>query len=440
VNVSSKLSPLTLYLFVFALASVPLLDLTLAAGGDPTRRDELVRFARGTQGMDSWHPMYRALRHLESESEPKSEPERALYPWLFFEQRVKFIYPPTSLLLLDLLPRDALQRALNLLSWLCVVASVVASAAILDRSLERSRFAAAGATDRAARLAVAAALGLGFYPVVKAYTLGQMQVVVNALFAVCVLCWQRERKAAAGVLIALMAAVKPHYGVIALWGVLRGERRFAAAAALAGLALVLVSVLRFGWHTHLDYLSVAAHVSRLGEAYWPNQTPNGFLHRLLGNGVSGHWDPQVYPPYHALVHVGTLAAAAALLAVGLWPVRSGARGGGLDVCAAALAATIASPIAWEHHYGVLLPMFALLLPAALAAPRSGAALAVLAAAFAVAASHVHAQALLTDTPWRVLQSSLLFAALAVLALLVRLRSVPSAGPDPPTADRRAGLL
>lgn len=421
-SVAAKLSPLTLWLLVFAAATGPLLDLLLAAGGDPTRHDELLRFASGVQGVDSWHPMHQARLHLEQD--PGSDPARALYPWLFFEQRVKFIYPPTSLLLLDVLPRDALQRALNVLSWLCVVASAIASAAILDRGLARSRFAPANPADRAARFAVATAAGLLFYPVLKAYTLGQMQVVVNALFAVCVLCWQRERKAAAGVLVALMAAVKPHYGVIAVWGALRGERRFAAAAVAAGAALLFASVLRFGWQTHLDYVSVAAHVSRLGEAYWPNQTPNGFLHRLLGNGVSGHWDPHVYPPYHAVVHAGTLAAAAALLAVAMWPVRGGARGGTLDLCCAALAATIASPIAWEHHYGVLLPIFAVLLPALLAgAPVGGLALA--AVAFAVSASYVHALARLTGTPWSAFQSALLFAALAMLALLARLRARPA---------------
>jgi hypothetical protein len=423
VSVTAKLSPLTLWLLVLAAASGPVLDLALAAGGDPTRSSELRRFAAASQGVDSWHPMYQARVHLES------QPERPLYPWLFFEQRVKFIYPPTSLLLFDLLPDDALQRALNALSWLCVVASAVASAAILDRALAGSRAAPASAVDRAARIAVAAAAGLLFYPILKAYTLGQMQVVVNALFAACLLCWQRERKALAGVLLALMAAVKPHYGVIAVWGALRGERRFAAAAAAAGLALLAVSVLRFGWQAHVDYASVAAHVSRLGEAYWPNQTPNGFLHRLLGNGVAGHWDPHVYPPYHAAVHAGTLAAAAALLAVALWPVRGSLRGGCVDLCSAALAATIASPIAWEHHYGVLLPIFAVLLPALLERPQPGRRLAVLAAAFAVAASYVHALVRLTDTPWSVLQSSLLFAALAVLALLLGLRA-ESAGVVP----------
>src|SRR5262249_58972314 len=33
----------------------------------------------------------------------------------------------------------------------------------------------------------------------------------------------------------------------------------------------------------------------------------------------------------------------------------------LDFCTMGLSATVASPIAWEHHYGILLPIFSVLL-------------------------------------------------------------------------------
>jgi len=201
--------------------------------------------------------------------------------------------------------------------------------------------------------------------------------------------------------------------------------------------LLGVSVLRFGLEHHLDYLSVASHVSRHGEAYWPNQTPNGLLQRLLDNGVSSHWDPRVYPPYHAGVHAGTLAGAALLLVAGLlWPVRGPGRGGALDLAGAALAATIASPIAWEHHYGVLLPIFALLLPALVQSARPWLArrgLPLLAAAFALAAVHLEPLARLSGTSWNPLQSLLLLVALGLLGLLLVLRSTdpfhPSGDPD-----------
>ena len=34
----------------------------------------------------------------------------------------------------------------------------------------------------------------------------------------------------------------------------------------------------------------------------------------------------------------------------------------VDFCGMAVSLTIASPIAWEHHYGILLPIFAIMLP------------------------------------------------------------------------------
>ena len=418
-SAGSRPSPFTLRLALFALASVFVVNGSLLALGEPTSWDELRLFASATQGVDSWRPMNQAHSYLGMDS------EQPLYQWLFFGQKIKFIYPPTSLLLFDLLPRDSLLAALNLFSWLLVVLTGGFSVAIFDRALQRSQLVASGDRDRATRIAIAALLALSFYPVLKAYTLGQMQVWVNGLFAACLWCWLSDRKATAGVLVALIAAVKPQYGVIALWGLLRGERRFVVAAAVSGLLVLGVSVLRFGWEHHTDYLSVLAHVSRHGEAYWPNQTLNGFLQRLLGNGVSAHWDPHVYPPYHAGVYLGTLAGSIALLGGALfWPLRGAGRAGVFDLAAVTLAVTIASPIAWEHHYGVLLPIFALLLPAVLETPAVGRkALPLLAIGFALAASYLHPLGRLSDTLWNPLQSLLLLVALAVLALLLRLRSV-----------------
>lgn len=409
-----SLSSLTLRLALFALLACVLVNAPLFGMGEPTSWDELKLFATGSQGVDSWRPMNQARAYLGLEQ------GKPLYQWLFFEQRIKFIYPPTSLLLLDLLPRDSLRAALNLLSWLLVVLTASFSVAILDRGLQRSRFAASGA-DRVARIAIAAVMALCFYPVQKAYTLGQMQVWVNALFAACLWCWISERKLAAGVLVTLMAAVKPQYGLIVLWGLLRRQHRFVAAAVVSGLVLLGVSVLRFGWEHHLDYLSVLSHVSRHGEAYWPNQTLNGFLQRLLGNGVSSHWDPHVYPPYHPVVYAGTLLGSVALLAVALfWRVAEAGRGGAFDLAALTLTATLVSPIAWEHHYGVLLPIFALLLPVVLERPN---ALVVLAISYGVAANYLHALSRLSDTAWNPLQSLLLFVSAGVLVVLLGERSV-----------------
>ncbi len=272
----SRLSPPTRALLGLTLASFGV-ALALAVVSERSVVDEWQRFASGAQGVDSWRPMNQASLYL------RDDPEKPLYQWLFFEQKVKFIYPPTSLLFVDglraLVPEGALQRALNFVSWWLV-----------DRLLLRADLGPRDGLDRGLRLALVFALTLGFYPVVKAYTLGQMQVVVNAAFAGFAVCWASGRRAGAGALAVVMAAVKPQYGALLLWGLVRREWGFVRGALLAGVPLLLVSLALYGVASHLDYLSVAAHVGRLGEAYWPNQTLNGLLQRALGNGNAAAWD------------------------------------------------------------------------------------------------------------------------------------------------------
>jgi alpha-1,2-mannosyltransferase len=87
----------------------------------------------------------------------------------------------------------------------------------------------------------------------------------------------------------------------------------------------------------------------------------------------------------------------------------------------ALSLTMASPIAWEHHYGILLPIFAVL-ASRIEEPAS---LAWLAFAYASAATYFQAAQLLAQTPLNPLQSYLLFAGLAALIALHLLRGEPS---------------
>lgn len=412
-------SPPTRHLALFLLVSALGVHVALAAFGERGALHETGLLLRGEQGGDSWVPMLLAYV-------TPSDPTHPLYQNLFFERRVKFVYPPTTLLLfraLELtLPQRAWKAALDILSWLCVAIAIASSAALLDRGLARASPPASSA-DRVARLALAVACGLVFYPLIKACTLGQMQVVVNAAFAACLLCWQSGRRATAGVLVALMAVIKPQYGLFVLWGFVRREWRFAASAALAGLALLGLSVACFGVADHVDYLRVVAYVGRHGEAYWPNQSLNGFLQRLFDNGQSRIWDPVAYPPFHPLVYAGTLVGSLLLLGAGLfWAPRIRPRADAVDLAGFAVALTLASPLAWEHHYGVLLPILAVALVATLERPvRGRASLALLAVCGLIASNYFEALGRLSGTVWNPLQSLLFGAAIALLALLLGLR-------------------
>ena len=84
---------------------------------------------------------------------------------------------------------------------------------------------------------------------------------------------------------------------------------------------------------------------------------------------------------------------------------------------------MASPIAWEHHYGILLPILAAILPLASASPQKRSGLIILAAAYVGSCNYYQIANRLAETRWNFLQSSLLFGALAILLLLYRLRNV-----------------
>jgi hypothetical protein len=125
------------------------------------------------------------------------------------------------------------------------------------------------------------------------------------------------------------------------------------------------------------------------------------------------------------VSVGTLLASLLLLALAFFgPRRLRGRGSAVDLCAAMLATTMASPIAWEHHYGVLLPIGAVLLAALWTRRR---ALAALAVAWLAAAHYFPATESLA-LPLGIVQSYLLFAALGMLALLLSRQALPDPAP------------
>jgi hypothetical protein len=105
-------------------------------------------------------------------------------------------------------------------------------------------------------------------------------------------------------------------------------------------------------------------------------------------------------------------------------------GRGADFALAALVSTMASPVAWEHHYGVLAPIFAFLLPPLWKYRPAGRwTMPVLAASYVLASNFIGVANRFRTVPVaNVVQSYLLAAALVVGVLLVRLRRL-----DPPVA-------
>jgi hypothetical protein len=371
-------------------------------------------------GEDSWRQISHALDTLSS---PHTRP---LYEEVFFVQKNKFQYPPTSLLLLEplrRLPYTKLVKAANLISWLAIIVSVFFLASILGNALPRPPDnARRPAFERALPLVLAFGFTLTFYPLVKSFEVGQIQSWLYFGFVLALWFWQAEKKFLAGVLIGLVCLVKPQWGLFALWGIIRGERRFAVGLAGTAGTVGALSLALFGWANHVDYLRALAHMTKHGESYFANQSVNGLLNRLLFNGTNLHGNPHAFAPYNGWVYALTLASTILLIAAALLVKRGrGRNGANTDFLAAAVAFTVASPIAWEHHYSILLPVFAAALPALLARPRSGGRIWAMAGAFVLAANIYPAVNALANTRLNFLQSHLFFGALILLGLLLRMR-------------------
>ncbi|HET7836617.1 MAG TPA: glycosyltransferase family 87 protein [Variovorax sp.] len=380
-------------------------------------------------GTDSWMPMQRAVEHLQQ------HPDLPLYASLFFEQHVKFQYPLTSLLLLDI-PRWVLHVDVSsvivvyqVLSRLCVIAIGVVFYLLMTGAI---RAAHPGVPRRLPPLTHATLLMLSlfsvamFYPIARSEAHGQIQTALTLLAALALLAWQRGRPVAAGVLIALCACVKPQWAFFVVWALLRRDWRFAAAAVVTGAAVLAVALVAYGFDNVAGYLPVLSFLGRHGESYFINQSVNGLMHRLLFNGINLEgrglvWSGTDIPPYHPIVHMATLATSTLMLGIALfWRLRK--RPTLIDMSLVMLSLTIASPVAWEHHYGVLFPIFAVMFPAAMRARPFGRWTPPLfwLGFMLTSQSFVTLTNLLADTRLNVLQSYIFFGGLLVLAMLYRM--------------------
>ena len=272
------------------------------------------------------------------------------------------------------------------------------------------------------------------YPSVQALKLGQIQVWINTLFTLACIAWVRGAKTTAGALLAFAATIKPQLGVFLIWALLWREWSFLRGFLAVGLPIGFLSLLLFGIHNHVTYLDVLSFLSRHGEAYFANQSVNGLMHRALGNGINLRSDNSVFAPADIRVIAATFFTTLIFLAIALVPaLLSGQRRPDIiDFAITAICATLASPIAWEHHYGGLLPLSGVALVMLCATAPHCSALAMLIASWVLSTNFLPAVNYLSNTPLNFLQSYLFFAALILLGVFINLRRQN----EPPVDDLR----
>jgi alpha-1,2-mannosyltransferase len=389
------------------------------------------RFALRHAGDDSWKPMLLAHEVVRAPG------TKRVYRSLFFDQKVKFQYPPSSLLAIELLEwlfgRPVSLGILNIISWFCVLALAGLVPAIylhVLRNFSPDVWGRFTRLDLGVQAAVLSLMTLSFYPLTRGFVLGQIQTWLTCLFAGAVLGWARGHRGLSGALIGLIVAAKPQLALLFLWGALQRSRGFLIGFGTVTGALELLSLWRYGHENHVDYLSVLAFLSVHGESLFANQSVNGLLARLLHTGNSVQWDAHGFPPYHPVVYYGTLVSSCLMIGTALvWRRKEiGRRATLVKLLVAGLLFTMASPIAWEHHYGILLPVYAVMFALLLGGHSHRKLLVCLAVSYVASSNSFRFTNLAAETPWNFVQSYLLAAA-ALLLLIIHLHELraPRAG-------------
>lgn len=324
-----------------------LVSLGLGLTGHHSMLGSFHAFLTFRTGGDSWAPMAKGLQYLAS------NPDGHLYEKLFVIDKIKFQYPPTSLLFHKILYFMGLSPTLTLLTAMNWIAICINALAVVAIGLTLGNQADMRGNKKVLIALLLLSTVFLSWPVLGAFNVGQIQVWINMLFAITCLAWIKQRKGLAGCLIGVICLIKPQFSLFLLWGLLRREKQFVIGGLLTAGAGLLASIMLFGLQNHIDYMEVLRKLSKTGECFWPNQSMNGILNRWVDLSCSVPWQAHAYPTYHPIVYLGTLLSSAALILGALFFAGGQKKGGLLDFQIAALSFTMASPIAWVHHYGIL---------------------------------------------------------------------------------------
>ncbi|MDF1699513.1 MAG: glycosyltransferase family 87 protein [Saprospiraceae bacterium] len=316
---------------------------------------------------DSWWPMYEAAFNAFGERDV------SLYEEIFFEDKIKFQYPPVSLLPFMVLIKlniafEDIVYLLNTVSFWSVFLIFICTHKIgikIFSDIEGGNLSVSN-KNRFFFLLLTFVGTYTFYPVIWAQHLGQVQVFIDLFVCIGLLAWMGGKKFLTGTLIALATLVKPQFGILIIWALFRREKGLAIGMLAILIPAGIVSLAVFGFREHIDYVRVLSYIGKHGEVFWANQSLNGLLNRMLSDVNSLEWEFHSFAPYNALVHVLTVISTMSFILLGLafrprWVKREDANvkknlESLLDLSTVLIVVTVGSPIAWEHHYGIFWPI------------------------------------------------------------------------------------
>jgi alpha-1,2-mannosyltransferase len=349
----SKTHDARLLIFVLSTLFVTVVGVALffrlTTNNTPGTIAQLVKlFAHVQQGTDSWEPMLKSLDYFHA------HPESPIYEAKLYDT---LIYSLVSLLPLAALEKlgitgDRMLRLLAWSSWLAVWFVGGISALLASRLLSR----------KGAKLSVASIISIFvacifFYPLLKGYTLGNAQTFLTLGFTLLIYLWSNGREKSSGVVVAALAMVKPQYVLILLWMAVRRRRGAFWSGTIFAAVMFSISIMVFGWRNNLGYLPVLAGLSHKAQSHYANQSMFGTLNRMVFNGENLDYHPYVYTSYVPWIYYATVASSLFLACLALFYPWGKFRGTTADIANMGIVSVAASPMAWEHHYGIVFPIF-----------------------------------------------------------------------------------
>src|SRR5271170_6154826 len=243
-------------------------------------------------------------------------------------------------------------RLLAWSSWLAVWFVAGISALLAARLLSRN-----GAKLSAASIISIFIACIFFYPLLKGYTLGNAQTFLTLGFTLLICLWSTGREKSSGVVVAALAMVKPQYVLILLWMAVRKRWGAFWSGTIFAAVMFSISIMVFGWRNNLGYLPVLAGLSHKAQSHYANQSMFGTLNRMVFNGENLDYHPYVYTSYVPWIYYATVASSLLLAGLALFYPWGKFRGTTADIANMGIVSVAASPMAWEHHYGIVFPIF-----------------------------------------------------------------------------------
>jgi hypothetical protein len=404
-----------LIVLLFSVAALVLIPSFAELSIRPTGLGAAYHWLTNDVQSDSWQPITDAMNYVATHE------AAGLYQQTYYNSDHQFIYPPMSLTFVALVTHLGLLdwhsiASMENASWWVVPTTMATLACIVIVALVRQ-----GARIRVTEGLLAALLAIEvillFYPFMRSASIGNIQALLSLLLMIATLAWLVDHKAVAGLALGLVCVIKPQLGIIVLWSAMRREWRFTGALILTVGAFLLTSVLMFGWQVQEEYVKLLEFLSSRGESFYANQSVNGLLNRVMFIGNNLSWDgSHTQITYDIRVHVLTVLSSVAFIAAILL-YRRRAVAGPLDFGFALAGFTLASPVAYDHHFGFLPAVFLLAFLALQNRSAGSWAYTLLAVSFTLCANRIGITDLLAQTDLNFLQSYLMFGVLLLMGLL-----------------------